>query len=84
MKVQLGSGPLLDLSFRSLECDLMLNAPPDITDQSMQLKSANFVLQRHPVLRREQYPGTESRELTLRTLPQHLFGRVRRHLSNLR
>jgi hypothetical protein len=40
-----GSGPLLDPSFRSLECDLMLNAPPDITYQSMQLEDANFVLQ---------------------------------------
>ncbi len=40
-----GSGPLLDLSFRSLECDLMLNASPDVTYQSMQLEDANFVLQ---------------------------------------
>lgn len=40
-----GFGPLLDPSFRSLECDLMLNAPPDVTYQSMQLEDANFVLQ---------------------------------------
>ena len=36
---------LLDSPFSSLECDLMLNAPPDVAYKSMQLKDANFVLQ---------------------------------------
>jgi hypothetical protein len=36
---------LLDFSFGTLESDLMLDAPPDVAYQSMQLNDANCALQ---------------------------------------
>ena len=37
--------PLLDSSFGSLERYFMLDTPPDVAYQSMQLEGANLVLQ---------------------------------------
>jgi hypothetical protein len=39
---------LLDSTFGTFKCDLVLNAPPDVAYESMQLGGADFILQRHP------------------------------------